>query len=133
MLSVLSYTITHIGGLSMPHEETHLDKTLRMLSAGLSPQTVHTTATDKWGLSPDEADKLHKKAMRKLALEATSIDTLGELMLTYHCQKHLADQMARQHTRDDLPASFFNTQRHLLNDCRDMMVSIGTMRKEDNR
>ena len=48
----------------MPHEETYLDKTLRMLTAGLSPQTVHATATEKWGLSPSEANKLYKKAMR---------------------------------------------------------------------
>ena len=117
----------------MPHEESHLDKTLHMLTAGLSPQTVHTTATDKWGLSSTEANKLYKKAMRKLALEATAIDSLGELMLTYRCQQHLLDQMARQQDRDDLPASFFNTQRHLLNDCRNTMVSIDTTRKEASR
>jgi len=104
-----------------------------MLTAGLSPQTVHDTATEKWGLTPAEASKLYKKAMRKLALEATSIDSLGELMLTYRCQQNLLDQMARQQDRDDLPASFFNTQRHLLNDCRNTMVSIDTTRKEANR
>ncbi len=117
----------------MPHEETHLDKAKRMLTSGLSPQTVRTTATTLWDLSPDEADKLLKKTVRKLALEATAIDTLGELMLTYRCQQNLLDQMARQQHRDDLPASFFNTQRHLLNDCRNTMVSIDTTRKEAGR
>ena len=79
----------------MSHEETNLDKTLRMLTSGLNPQTVHTTATDKWGLTPAEASKLYKKAMRKLALEATAIDSFGELMLTYRRQQNLLDQMVR--------------------------------------
>ena len=88
----------------MPHAETHLDKTRRMLINGLCPLTIRTTATTIWGLSFEEADQLIKKTMKMLALEATALDTLGELMLTYRRQEHLYDQMTRQQTRVWSPA-----------------------------
>jgi hypothetical protein len=117
----------------MQPTETHLAKTRRLMVSGLSQQTLRTTATAIWGLSLDEVDQIEKKTKKGFALEATCLDTLGELMLTYRKQEQLYDEMTRQHKREDLPASFFNTQRLLLSDMRATCVSLDTTRTKAGR
>lgn len=117
----------------MPTPESRIDQILRWRSAGLSTQSIKTTATQLWDLSPKQARLLQKKAMNRIVLEATSIDVLGELMLKYRQQEHALDIMSRELKRDDLKASFYNTHRKLLKDCCNTLVAIAEVRTEAGR
>ena len=100
---------------------------------GLDKHTIRATATQFWGLTPKETRREERRFNRDLALEATSMDILGELMLIYHQKCHIVDNMSRQAKNEDLPASFFNTQRLLLNDCESSLISIAEMREKTGR
>lgn len=100
---------------------------------GLNKRTIRATATQFWGLTPEEAGHEERRFHRDLALEATSMDILSELMLIYHQKCHIVDKMSRQVKNEDLPASFYNTQRLLLNDCEASLIHLAQMREKTGR
>lgn len=117
----------------MPFDESRLDSAERYRFSCMSPQTVKTTAVHSWKMMRQDYRKLDKKLKVQLALEATSMDSLAEMMLVFHQKQHVLDSMARVSGRDDLPASFYNTQRLVLNDCQASIVAIHELREKTGR
>src|SRR5437868_3552337 len=117
----------------MPTPEPRLEQIRRHRKAGMSSQTIYTTATQLWDLSPSEARREQRKALNPLVMEATSFDILGELMLKLRQQEHTLDIMSRELKRDDLKASFFNAHRKLLKDSCNTLITMHEIRDKTGR
>src|SRR5262245_16991340 len=111
----------------------HRPQLRRMRQSGLATDTTMLTCAKLWDLSERDARREHRKLMRDYALEATSIDILGELQLKYRQQDFLIDAMARDLKKEGQPASFFNVYRLTINDSTRTLQLIADHRNETGR
>ena len=117
----------------MPPPANHFDQGRRFRTSGLSLETFRTTATQLWDMSSKDTERANRKIMTRFALDATTCDILGELMLKFRQQEEQIDSMSRQLKRDDLPASFYNTRRLLLSDATKTLMLLSDLREKEGR
>ncbi|MFT3883450.1 MAG: hypothetical protein QM703_27845 [Gemmatales bacterium] len=105
----------------------------RYLVQGYSTSTLIIQAKVLWGLSEEQARQELNEVKRQLALDATTMDILAELMIVYQQHQQGLEIMSRELKGENVTASFHNTHRMRLNDTKNIIISIGDYRDKAGR
>jgi len=105
----------------------------RLLCTGYHANTILPHAKALWDLSDEQAAQAIADVKTDFALEATTLDILGELMMLYEQQRVGIDIMSRKLKDEDLPASYQNTHRLRVNDAVSILWKIDDLRTRTGR
>ena len=117
----------------MPDKPERLSAYKRFLFGNISVTNSLLHATGMWGLKEPEAKAELAEVKRQYALEATTMDILGELMVIYHQQQFAIELMARNLKDENVTASYHNTHRLRLNDHIALLFRMSDMRDKQGR
>jgi len=117
----------------MPDKPERMSIYRRYLATGYTINSLVVHAKALWGISEEEACNELNEVKRQYALEATTMDILGELMIILQQQQHGLEIMSRELKNEGVTASFHNTHRLRVNDTRNLVLCINDVREKAGR
>ncbi len=117
----------------MPDKKERMSLYRRYLATGYTLNSLVVQAKVLWDISEEQARQELNELKRQLALEATTMDVLAELMIVLQQQQHGLEIMSRELKNDGVTASFHNTHRMRVNDSKNIVLCINDVREKAGR